>query len=257
MQHHQFDQIINIQGEVFREQKNRKTLKFIENSQAYFIKIHLGPGLKEILKNLFQLKTPVLGAANEVNALIKLKNTGFVPIIAGYGFKGINPAKLKSYIITKAIENTITLEDFCQHWSIHPPPLRLKRQLIQKVASIAKTIHDAGVNHRDFYICHFLLHQKNIEKLELTVIDWHRAQIRKKVPLRWRIKDISGLYFSALDCGLTKKDLLLFQKTYQYQHPSFWKDVEKKALKLYHKVREKKHDVFAKKGYDDNTGATR
>jgi heptose I phosphotransferase len=257
MRNHQFDEIIKIEGEIFREQKNRKTLKFIENAQAYFIKIHLGVGYKEILKNFFQLKTPVLGAANEVNALLKLKDTGFVPILTSYGFKGVNPATLKSYVITKAVENAITLEDFCKYWKENPPSIQLKRQLIIKIATISKQIHDAGINHRDFYICHFLLDQTNINLLKLTVIDWHRAQIRKKVPFRWRVKDIAGLYFSVMECGLSIKDLILFQKMYQFNQPRFWKEVEKKAVRLYHKMRDKKHDVFTKKSCDDNTGASR
>lgn len=255
MLNHDFDKLLSIQGQIFREQKNRKTLKFIENNQAYFIKIHLGTGYKEIIKNLFQLKTPVIGAANEVNALIQLKHSGFVPELAGYGFQGKNPVTLKSYVITKAIENYITLEDYCQEWSFHPPRLSDKRRLIQKVADIAREIHQQGINHRDFYLCHFLLHHEFPKTLQLTVIDWHRAQLRSRVPYRWRVKDIAGLYFSALDCGLTQRDLYLFRKVYQYNDQKFWHDVENKALKLYKKFREKKHHVFTKKNHYDNPGA--
>ncbi|MST95429.1 MAG: hypothetical protein EXS33_09230 [Pedosphaera sp.] len=42
--------------------------------------------------------------------------------------------------------------------------------------------------------------------MELFVIDLHRAQLRDRVPARWLVKDLGGLLFSALDCGLTRRD---------------------------------------------------
>jgi heptose I phosphotransferase len=46
------------------------------------------------------------------------------------------------------------------------------------------------------------------------VIDLHRAQVRATTPRRWRDKDLAGLYFSALDIGLTQRDLLRFLRAY-------------------------------------------
>jgi heptose I phosphotransferase len=67
-------------------------------------------------------------------------------------------------------------------------------------------MHRAGVNHRDCYICHFLLHTDRpvtADDFKLSVIDLHRAQTRADLPLRWRDKDLAALY-SALDIGLTR-----------------------------------------------------
>src|SRR5690606_4611652 len=50
------------------------------------------------------------------------------------------------------------------------------------------------------------------------LIDLHRAQVRPSVPRRWRDKDLAGLYFSALDIGLTRRDRLRFLKHY-FQRP--------------------------------------
>jgi heptose I phosphotransferase len=73
-----------------------------------------------------------------------------------------------------------------------------------------------GVNHRDFYICHFLLHlpTRTLTSAKLSMIDLHRAQVREQTPRRWRDKDLAALYFSALDIGLTRRDILRFLKTY-------------------------------------------
>jgi hypothetical protein len=72
-------------------------------------------------------------------------------------------------------------------------------------------MHGGGVNHRDFYICHFLLHLPvDAGAPRLSLIDLHRAQVREQTPRRWRDKDLAALYFSALDIGLTRRDGLRF-----------------------------------------------
>ena len=81
---------------------------------------------------------------------------------------------------------------------------------------MVKTMHEGGVNHRDCYICHFLLHlpysEQDIPKL--SVIDLHRAQIRRCVPKRWRNKDLVALYFSSRNLGLSFYDYARFLKIY-------------------------------------------
>jgi heptose I phosphotransferase len=34
--------------------------------------------------------------------------------LAGYGKRGINPAKIQSFVITEELTNTASLEDFCR-----------------------------------------------------------------------------------------------------------------------------------------------
>ena len=48
----------------------------------------------------------------------------------------------------------------------------------------------------------------------LHLIDLHRMQMRARTPLRWLIKDLSGLLFSVLDLDLTLRDYLRFLKGY-------------------------------------------
>ena len=83
------------------------------------------------------------------------------------------------------------------------------------------SMHRAGVNHRDCYICHFLLHTDKpvtADDFRLSVIDLHRAQVRSQLPMRWRNKDLAALYFSVLDIGLTRRDKLRFLRGY-FQQP--------------------------------------
>lgn len=207
-----------LEGEVYRELEGRRTLRTEVNGKGYFIKIHRGVGWREIIKNLLSLRLPILGASNEYIAIQRLQAANVDTMTAcAYAKRGCNPAKQHSFIITEELAPTISLEDYCMDWPNNPPEPKLKRALITRVAQMVSAMHNAGVNHRDCYICHFLLHtdtEVTAEQFKLSVIDLHRAQARRKIPKRWRDKDLSGLYYSVLDIGLTERDKLLFLKAY-------------------------------------------
>ncbi len=207
-----------LEGEVFRELEGRRTLRAEVAGRGYFVKIHHGIGWAEILKNLLSLRLPVLGAQNEWRAIQRLGELG-VDSMRGvaYGQRGHNPARLRSFLVTEELAPTVSLEDYLLDWATRPPPVLLKRALITRVAEMARRMHAGGVNHRDFYICHFLLHldpPPTAERLRLSLIDLHRAQVRARTPRRWRDKDLAALYFSVLDIGLTSRDLLRFLTAY-------------------------------------------
>lgn len=245
-----FKNIMALKGDVFRAVPGRLTQRIQLGNGFYFIKQHKGVGLKEIIKNLLQLRLPVLSAKNEWRALQQLKALNVdVPEIAGFGSSGSNPARMQSFLITKALPSHISLEDLCRPWQKNPPSFMLKQRLIEKVADIARTLHENGINHRDFYICHFLLDVtcdsviKDPSAIKLYLIDLHRAHIRSITPTRWKIKDLAGLYFSSKEIGLTKKDLLRFIKKYRNKslheivnkESHFWLKVKKRGDKLYRK----------------------
>jgi len=239
-----FEQMMSLQGQVYRRLEGRSTERVIMDGESYFIKKHSGVGFKEIFKNLFQLRLPILSAKNEKLALTLLKKLNIPsPEMIAYEKKGFNPAKIRSYILTRELPKHTSLEHFCENWLENPPHFSLKQSLIREVACIARTMHANGMNHRDFYICHFLLDDKlwRASTIKLYLIDLHRACIRKCVPDRWLIKDLSGLYFSSKDIGLTKRDLLRFMKEYRNKSISqifpeeldFWRKVEQRGNKLY------------------------
>ena len=240
-----FAEIMSLRGEVYRELEGRRTQKIVLGQKNYFIKQHFGVGWKEIIKNLFQLRLPVISARNEWHALKILKALKIPTLeIVAYGCKGINPARMHSFLMTRELPRHRSLEDFCKDWAKNPPQFKLKKNLIKEVARIARQLHQHGMNHRDFYICHFLLHlPKDNDFPLLYLIDLHRAQIRKRVPVRWRIKDLAGLYFSSKEIGLTTRDLLRFMKEYcnkslresLIRESTTWIKVKKRGDALYRK----------------------
>ena len=56
-----FNDLLSMQGEVYREAPGRRTVKFERGGKSYFIKTHTGVGWQEILKNLIYLRAPVVG----------------------------------------------------------------------------------------------------------------------------------------------------------------------------------------------------
>jgi len=236
------DYIFSLEGEVYREVKSRRTIATVIAGSDYFIKMHRGVGWREILKNILVFKSAALGAKQEYKAIRKMEKAEIlVPQVCAYATDGINPAKMNSFIVTKRIYYQYDLEKFCQTWPTQPPTLSFKRKLIFRVAEIARKMHAAGMNHRDFYLCHLLLDSRSEVDFDLYLIDLHRVQIRKKVPLRWRVKDLSGLYFSSMGMGLTRHDEYYFLMHY-YQQPLksilkkkrfLWWWIHRKAKMLY------------------------
>lgn len=244
-----FEQIFALQGDIFKLKDNRKTFCFELFGERYFAKLHSGVGWKKIIKYGLRLRRPVLTAENEWNAILLLEqlNIATTPLVA-YGKEGCNPARIRSFVITKELSQTVSLEDLCKSWPESPPEPEFKRALITKVAQIAKKMHANGLNHRDFYICHFLLHRPDktpldASALRIYLIDLHRVRQRQPFPKRWRIKDIAGLYFSAMDIGLTRRDIFRFIKLYTgktlrktlMDDALFWRNIQRRAAKLYRK----------------------
>jgi len=218
-----FDQLMDCEGEKFRHVKTRRTVKFERGGRHYFIKIHRACGWCEVWKNWLGFKRPVTSARMEWEAIDRLQALNVPTLnVVGRGIRGRVPANQESFVVTEALEGMISLEQLTQKWGTLPARQRilLKRELIQKVARVARTIHRNGLNHRDFYLCHFIVKHRDwsrwdpAESLTLHLIDLHRMQHRPAVPERWWVKDVTGVLFSALDCDLTRNDLLRFSRIY-------------------------------------------
>ncbi len=239
-----FERVMQLEGKVYRDVPGRRTLRVELAGKSYFVKQHFGVGWREIFKNLLSLRLPILGALTEWRAIQRLNELGIptTPAIA-YGRRGYNPATMQSFILTEDLGEIVSLEDFCRDWANNPPPFRLKRQVLAAVAAIARTLHDNGLNHRDFYLCHFCLNAERLASGEvyLYLLDLHRVGIRQTISPSARMKDMAALYFSALDLGLRERDISRFLRYYRNRHlheilegeSAFWQKVANRAVNLY------------------------
>jgi hypothetical protein len=234
-----FDQLMSLEGKPFRDVKGRKTIQFKTANDSFFIKQHFGVGWMEIIKNLLTLKLPIIGAETEKIAIQKLDEIGIAttPLVA-FGERGLNPANRQSFLITQDLGNIISLEDFCRDWKINPPDHQVKHELIIAVATLTKKLHEGGLVHRDFYLCHLCLDVDLLKRgeIKLYLIDLHRMLMSQAVGGKSAMKDIAALYFSAMDIGLSKEDYNLFKQYYCQDLPlKFWAQVKQRAHKLYAK----------------------
>ena len=179
--------------------------------------MHDAVGWAEILKELCNLKSPVMGARNEYAACRYLEARGIkAPRVAAFGRRGLNPARARSFVVCDALDDYVSLEDVTDAWPTDPPTPALRRRLVCAVADLARSLHGAGVNHRDFYICHIWANTAALSRgdVDLAVIDLHRAQIRQRVPRRWVLRDLAALKFSTAHLGLPRNDYLRFLARY-------------------------------------------
>jgi heptose I phosphotransferase len=223
-----FEVLDGIPGEVARRAPGRRTFRFELDGTAYYAKVHTGVGWGEILKNLLQFRAPVLGAGPEWRAALHLRYWGLGTVEpVAFGQRGRNPARLRSFVVTREIRDAVSLEPCLEAWAagetvrapsgaaFPPPGPRARFRLVEAVARTVRRLHDAGINHRDLYVCHlWLCAASTAEAPRLLLMDLHRAQLRDAVPERWRRKDLAALLYSVRDLRLTRAQRLRFVRAY-------------------------------------------
>lgn len=237
-----FTQVMTMSGRAFRDVPGRKTVQIALDGNSYFLKQHFGVGWGEILKNLLTFKRPIVSAKTEMQAIRKLDEIGIAttPLVA-FGERGRNPATLQSFLMTRDLGNIVSLEELCAGWTQQAPTLAFKRQLIIAVATLSRKLHQSGMNHRDFYLCHLCLDGEALPAggIHLYLIDLHRMRMHGQPHIEDNMKDIAALYFSSMDVGLTARDYLRFKHYYsrdaKYVSRQFWQRVRVRADKLYAK----------------------
>ncbi len=236
-----FTALMQLSGKAFRDVPGRKTMQVQIGGKSYFIKQHFGVGWGEIFKNLITFKKPILGAITEVAAIQKLDAIGIpnTPLVA-YGQRGCNPATMQSFVLTEDLGDIITAEELSEYWSKKPAETR--QALIKAQAELARKLHQAGLCHRDFYLCHFVVKKPELEqgKLNLHLIDLHRMLQGQSPHGKAVMKDIAGLFFSAMQMGWSEDDLALFKQHYLSQSDTFWQQVETRSQALLAKFNSEK-----------------
>ncbi len=238
-----YDWLDAVDGETFREVDGRRTFRFEVEGKCYFAKVHGGVSLRETLKSAASLRRPEVDSRAEVLAIEALHRAGTgVPKVAAWGVRGERPRTRRSFIITEDVGTQRTLNDLCRM----TPPIdpRSKRILIGALARATARMHGAGVNHRDCYLVHVLCPPPgppfDSTDPALVFLDLHRAQVRPTVPLRWRAKDLGGLYFTSEPAHLTRTDRARFIAAYA---GTSFKEAIKAGAALWRRV-EKRRDAL-------------
>jgi hypothetical protein len=110
--------------------------------------------------------------------------------------------------------------------------------LIEPTADLAAKLHDAGLHHRDLYLCHFMA-RADADRVDLKLIDTARI---KRLPglltrRRWIVKDLAQFWFSTLKLPVTDEQRAAWLERYGRQRKldgiaSLRKRIERKVASI-------------------------
>lgn len=90
-------------------------------------------------------------------------------------------------------------------------------ELSRALASLVRTLHGAGLFHRDLYLAHVFVRAAPAGGHELALIDLHRMVRRRWLRLlhdRLRVKDLAALNYSTPPAAASPRDRLRWLKRY-------------------------------------------
>jgi len=132
--------------------------------------------------------TPAQAEAQGIEALLRA-GIATVPLV-GWG----NMADGRSFVITEDLAGYQAADKMIAG-GLSPAKLD---KLLAAAAALAARLHNAGLHHRDLYLCHFFARFAGPEP-ELRLIDAARVRRLPGWPLRrrWIVKDLAQFWYSA------------------------------------------------------------
>ena len=167
-----------------------------------YLKRYTRRPLREVIKSAFSLKFKNFGAFEEWDSLLAFHEAGLptLPPIA--------VAKCKA----GDCGLTLGVQGFTRASELYPQlktDAARRRALIAKTASLAASMHKEGMAHQDFYLVHLFIMPGD----KLLLIDLQRMFRQKALALRWVVKDLGQLMFSAKP-NAQPGDVALFLRVY-------------------------------------------
>jgi heptose I phosphotransferase len=193
--------------------RSRRTAAFERGGRRFYVKTHSGVGWGEIAKNWLQGKRPIVDARTEVRALERCAALGIpAPALAAWGVAGANPAARRSFVVSEELAGAERLSA-CLRPGV-ALSFNFRRALAERLGALVGRLHAAGLAHQDLYLDHVFLRADGRGGFELYLLDLHRTLPSSARRLRWRVKDLSALFGSALALGATRADAARFLRAY-------------------------------------------
>jgi len=207
-------------GEIVRQLDNRITSRIVlrgeSRDEAVFLKRHERASMAQRLRPRLRGSLPTLGARYEWDAILRFHAAG-LPTMTPIAF---GESGGRSLVMTQDLYAKGTLLEWVNETFAGTGPetgaspatvTSLVRRLAERIAQIARRMHDCRMHHQDFYLNH-LLYCGAIEELEIRVIDLGRVRQPRRLTRRWIIKDLAQLDFSArrLSCSERLRFLRLY-----------------------------------------------
>lgn len=180
---------------------------------TFYLKRYHHPPTADQLRRIFS-GSPVESSASREYRCIKRLNQIGISTLRGVavGQRMVGLTERQSFLITAALDD-ISLERYAAaiaRGDSPPPAPRLRREIVTQLALVARTLHAAECFHRDLYLSHVFLHRNADGSVALRLIDLARMLVKPRQTLRWRIKDLAALDYSAPQPLVTRADRLRF-----------------------------------------------
>ena len=218
--------------------RSRLEFKTSEPEKTLYLKRYHNPDTLTQIKNWFWHSARKSMMSFDLNPTKALAHAGIkTPKTVSYGEQWGVFFEKRSFIITEELPNAEPLEQKlpdCFKDISKTENLRQQRNFIDRLAQFAKKFHDTGYRHRDFYLAHIFYSDDGT----FYLIDLQRAFKPRILAERFRVKDISQLYYSAPGSAFSRTDRLRFYKSYAGKKPlskrdkAFIRKVVKKANRI-------------------------
>lgn len=133
-----------------------------------------------------------------------------------YGEERHADGLVESLVMTEELRGYVPLDDVlrARFSSSQDGGRRGLRRLLAAVAHVATRFHASGFNHRDFYGCHFFIHESAAGRFDVRLIDLQRVQRRRWLRRRWIVKDLAQLAYSTPRDAVRTTDAIFLFKHY-------------------------------------------
>jgi heptose I phosphotransferase len=190
--------------------RGRSVYRFESGGRAFYLKRNqLHP--TEVWKALTRLRVPRLGAWTEWENIEAVRRAG-IPTVTpiAWGECRCFGLETASFTVTEELYGAEPLDVVVRRdFGPGAPPGShgRKRDLIRRLAQLARRFHGSGMNHQDFYLNHFFLGPDDV----LHLLDLQRVQRRQRVPRYYLVKDLAQLNYSVqVYVGFSRSDRLRF-----------------------------------------------
>lgn len=204
----------NLQKPNMAKHRTRIQIDFTEPQTTLFLKRYDKPSIWLQLRNWLTHRTRASTADFDRLPCDQLAKAGInTPKVIAYGSQWGRLFEKRSFVITEKLPGAWPLEKKLPHFFYNSSPLqnvKQKRQFINAIADFTAKFHKTGCCHRDFYLAHIFTD----EKQNFYLIDLQRTF--KPLLLRWRfrLKDLTQLYYSAPGQIFSRADRLRFYIRY-------------------------------------------
>jgi hypothetical protein len=161
---------------------------------------------------------PVSQARHEASCIVRLADQGIASMrrVAVGQELACGGRKERSCLVTERIAGAVEADRWVEQQfagAITPEKADARRRFVLAVARLARRLHAARLVHRDFYLCHILVRPMEGGDPVLHVIDLQRMKWhRRRMPDRWRVKDLAALLFSSWPSAATHVRTDLFTR---------------------------------------------